>query len=286
MRPNTTTSYQERLNRVIAHIRKHMDEPLTIDRLADVACLSPFHFHRIFSAHVGETVTGYVRRLRLDKAAMRIAGTGDSITDTALGVGYETPAAFARAFRERFGMSPSEFRDQQRTTIPLCTENSTPKEIRTMKPEMREFQETRVLYVRKSGAYSDAAAAAWGVLMGFAYKNRLLNNDTLVVGIGYDDPSITPAENLRYDACITFSGDVTPEGEVGMQTIAGGSYAVFLHKGAYTGLAEVYRSIFAGWLPTSGCTLRECPSFERYLNRDPRRTKPENLRTEIWVPVV
>jgi AraC family transcriptional regulator len=48
---------------------------------------------------------------------------------------------------------------------------------------------------------------------------------------------------------------------------------------------EVYRNIFAGWLASSGCAPRERPVFEKYQNRDPHRTKPENLRTEIWVPV-
>lgn len=154
-----------------------------------------------------------------------------------------------------------------------------------MKPEIREFPESRVLFVSKAGAYAAAAAAAWGVLMPFAYRNRLLNAETQALGIGCGDPSITPEEKLRYDACITFSGEVHLEGEVKVQTVAGGRYAVFLHKGAYEGLSAVYRSIFAGWLPSSGCTLRDCPCFEKYLNRDPRRTKPENLRTEIWVPI-
>ena len=286
MRPSTIDSYHERLNRVLIHIQQSLDEPLTIDRLAQVACLSPFHFHRIFSAHVGEAVNEYVRRLRLERAAMRITFTGYSVTDTALAVGYETPAAFGRAFRERFGMSPSEYRGLQRETIPPCAENFSVREIVVMKPEMREFPETSVLFVRKTGAYSDAATPAWETLMGFAYKKRLMTNETLMIGISHDDPNITAAENLRYDACISHSGSVKPEGEVGRQTVAGGRYAVFLHKGAYTGLAEIYRNIFAGWLPTSGCILREQPCFEIYLNRDPRRTKPENLRTEIWVPVI
>jgi AraC family transcriptional regulator len=285
VRASTTTSYQERLNRVLIHIHQNLDEPLTIDRLAEVACLSPFHFHRIFSAHVGETVTGHVRRLLLERAATRIAFTGDSITDTALAVGYETPAAFARAFRERFGMSPSEFRGQRRTTIPTFAENSVAREIAVMKPEIRELPDTKVLFVRKTGAYSDAASTAWGVLMGFAFKNNLLNDETRTIGIGLDNPNITEEEKLRYDACITFSGTVQPEGEVGIQTVAGGRYAVFLHKGAYSELGDIYRNIFAGWLTTSGCTLRAQSCFEQYLNRDPRRTKPENLRTEIWVPV-
>lgn len=286
MRASTTTSYQERLNRVLIHIHQNLDEPLTIDRLAEVACLSPFHFHRIFSAHVGETVTGHVRRLRLERAATRIAFTGDSITDTALAVGYETPAAFARAFRERFGMSPSEFRGQQRTAIPPFPGNSAVRENIVMKPEMREFTETKVLFVRKTGAYDEAASPAWEALMGFAFKNRLMSDETQMIGIGHDDPAITAEEKIRYDACVTFSGDEKPEGEMGIQTIAGGRYAVFLHKGAHAGLKETYRNIFAGWLASSGCNLGERPVFEKYLNRDPGRTKPENLRTEIWVPVL
>lgn len=259
MRASTITSYQERLNRVLIHIHQNLDEPLTIDRLAEVACLSPFHFHRIFSAHVGETVTGHVRRLRLERAATRIAFTVDSITDTALAVGYETPAAFARAFRERFGVSPSEFRGQQRTTIPSLAENPTDMELRIMKPEMREIRETKVLFVRKTGAYNDAASLAWEALMGFACKNRLMSDETEMIGIGHDDPAITAEEKIRYDACITFSGEVKPEGEIGIQLISGGRYAVFLHKGAYAELKEVYRSIFAGWLASSGCTLGERP---------------------------
>ncbi|HHN64634.1 MAG TPA: GyrI-like domain-containing protein [Nitrospirae bacterium] len=70
-----------------------------------------------------------------------------------------------------------------------------------------------------------------------------------------------------------------------MQTIPGGRYAVFLHKGPYDRFDETYNMIFSKWLPQSGERLRDVPSFEVYLNRDPRRTKPENLRTEIWVPI-
>lgn len=285
MRPQTAISYQERLNRVLIHIQECLDEPLTITRLAEVACLSPFHFHRIFAAHVGETVAEHVRRLRLERAATKLAFTGERVTDTALGAGYETPAAFTRAFRERFGVSPSEFRGLRREGVPPCAENSIKREEIIMKPEMKEFPETRVLFVRRTGAYSEAAKAAWEALCGFAYGNRLMTKDTLMIGIGHDNPEITAEDKIRYDACVSITSEVRPEGEVGVRTIGGGRHAVFLHKGAYAGLSETYRNIFADWLATSGLTLRDQPHFEVYLNRDPRRTKPENLRTEIWVPV-
>lgn len=284
MRPATLDSYQTRLERVLAYIHSHLDEPLTMERLADIACLSPFHFHRIFSAFLGETINAHVRRIRLEQAALRITDTGESMTEVALSVGYETPAAFTRAFRGLFGISPSAYRKQQ-TPFPPLAGQLTVEEIFAMKPEIHELQEMKVLFVKKTGPYAEVAGKAWETLMKFAYQHRLLNPATLCIGVGHDDPAVTPEEQLRYDACITFTGDVQPEGEVGLQTIAGGRYAVFLHKGAYTGLSETYRSIYAGWLPNSGYALREVPCFEKYLNRDPRRTKPENLRTEIWVPV-
>ena len=96
MRASTITSYQERLNRVLIRIHQNLDEPLTIDRLA-VACLSPFHSH--LQRSCGGNRNRACAPVASGTAATRIAFTVDSITDTALAVGYETPAAFARAFR-------------------------------------------------------------------------------------------------------------------------------------------------------------------------------------------
>lgn len=285
MRPSTANSYHERLNRVLVHIQECLDEPLTINRLAQVACLSPFHFHRVFAAYVGETVAEHIRRLRLERAATKLAFTGERVTDTALGAGYETPAAFTRAFRDRFGVSPSVFRGQHLETILSNSEHSIMRKKTVIKPEMKEFPETRVLFVRRTGPYKEAAAAAWETLCGFAYGHRLMSKDTLMIGIGHDSPEITVEDKIRFDACVTCSSDVRPEGEVGVQTIRGGRYAVFLHKGSYEELSETYRNIFADWLAASGFNLRDHPHFEVYLNRNPRRTKPENLKTEIWLPV-
>jgi AraC family transcriptional regulator len=121
--------------------------------------------------------------------------------------------------------------------------------------------------------------------MKFAYSHRMMSKETKCIGISHDSPEITAKENLRYDACITFSGNANPEGDVGIQTIAGGKYAVFLHKGQYESFGKTYGAIFSKWLPESNEELREAPCFELYLNRDPRRTKPENLRTEIYIPL-
>ena len=72
-RPVTRESYARRLNRVAEHIWAHLDAPLDLAQLAEVACLSPFHFHRIYRAMIGETVAETVSRLRLQRASMELA---------------------------------------------------------------------------------------------------------------------------------------------------------------------------------------------------------------------
>lgn len=289
MKERTINDYCERLNRVLVFIGENLDQPLSLTRLAEVACFSPFHFHRLFAAHLGETLHDHVRRLRLERAALRLAHTGDSVTDIALTAGFETPANFTRAFREHFGLNPTTFRESgwKRQALTTSLDSSLNREEKTfmLLPEMKKIEEIKVLFIRRTGPYGEAAAAAWGALMGFAYSRRLMTGETLLVGISHDNPHITPENHIRYDACITFPGEIKPEGEVGIENIAGGRYAVFLHRGPHEGLGATYDAIFTGWLPAGGARLREAPCFEVYLNRDPRRTKPENLRTQVWVPV-
>lgn len=95
---------------VIRYIREHISEPLDRETLAAVAGFSIPHFHRVFTAHVGESAISYVRRLRLERAARKLRMGAVDITEVALAAGYDTHAAFSKAFKQQFGLSPSEFR--------------------------------------------------------------------------------------------------------------------------------------------------------------------------------
>ena len=284
-REKTVSEHKERIYRVLLYIGENIDGDLSLETISKIACFSPFHFHRLFTAYVGETVCEYVRRIRLERAANRFVHSGEPVTSVALDSGYETPGAFTRAFREHFGQNPTEFKGMKNQKQSGAKLPDMKEEAKPMEPEIRTMPEQKVLFVRKTGSYDKAAAEAWSALMGFAYSRKLMNKNTKLIGISLDNPDITPEVKIRYDACITVDKDVKPEGEIGVQTISGGRHAVFLHKGPYDRLGETYNSIFAGWLPSSGERLRDTPCFEIYLNRDPRRTKPENLRTEIFVPI-
>lgn len=105
-----------RINEVKRYIHNHTDEPLNREVLADVVGFSVPHFHRIFTACVGESAASYVRRVRLERAARKLRMGAVDITEVALAAGYDTHAAFSKAFKQQYGLSPSEFRQLDCTT--------------------------------------------------------------------------------------------------------------------------------------------------------------------------
>lgn len=153
-----------------------------------------------------------------------------------------------------------------------------------MDAQIKTVDPIRVAFVRAQGPYAESADTAWKKLCAWAGKNGLFGPQTRFIGVCYDDPEITPPEKIRYEACLTLSRDVEAEGEIHVQEIGGGSYATAVLKGPYSGLAGMYARLCGEWVPKQGYHLRQGPSLEVYLN-DPDQTKPEDLLTEIQVPV-
>lgn len=277
--------HQQRLSQVVHYIENNLDADIDVGLLAEIACYSEFHFHRLFCLYTGESVYAYKKRLLLERAVKQLRYSRDSITEIAFRCGYENQSSFNKAFRQQFACTPSEAR-QQKALINTVEPVSTTKWSIDMKPEMMTFNDTPVIYARGTGPYAEAAAEAWGKVMSFAYSNRLMSKEIRSFGISHDDPSITEPSQIRYDACLDLvDADVSNHPDIKTKTIAGGQYACFLHKGPYEQFPETYGWIFNEWLPESEFQLRDVPCFEIYLNRDPRKTKPENLRTEIYIPI-
>ncbi len=272
MKASTEQDYRERIVRTLVYIQQRLDEELTLQDLAGVAAFSEYHFHRVFRGMVGETVKEYVRRLRLERAARELKMAGEPITNIALASGYETHESFTRAFAEAFGESPSAYR----AAHPPAGGDVPPVEVKQLPPR-------RIVFLRHVGPY-DEVGGTWSRLMSWAGRRGLLSPGMAMIGIVHDDPDVTPSGKVRYDAAVTVSRPVTPEGDFGVTDLAGGSYAIVTHKGPYQELGKTYQQIYGGWLPKSGLALRDVPAFEQYLN-SPRDTRPEDLLTRIHVPV-
>jgi len=103
-------NYYERIDDVKQYICEHIDEPLNREVLAAVAGFSVPHFHRIFTSFAGDNISSYVRRMRMQRAGRKLRMGAVDITEVALAAGYDTHAAFGKAFKQHFGLSPSKFR--------------------------------------------------------------------------------------------------------------------------------------------------------------------------------
>lgn len=102
--------YEDRLSRVRAHIHDHLDEKIDLYKLAEIAYLSPYHWHRIYHAVYGETIAATVKRLRLHRAAGYLVNTSMKIEEIAEKSGYPNLQSFTRIFKSVFGMPPAQYR--------------------------------------------------------------------------------------------------------------------------------------------------------------------------------
>jgi len=107
------------LERAMAYVEAHAFDPLSLEALADVAGLSPYHFARQFHARFGLTPMAFVRARRLGLAARRLAeGETDGLAELAFDAGFESQEGFTRAFKRAFGVSPGRYR-RERAAHPL-----------------------------------------------------------------------------------------------------------------------------------------------------------------------
>jgi AraC family transcriptional regulator len=295
MKKTTQNLYKGRLLQVLVFIQQNLDGNLSLDVLAKVAHFSAYHFHRIFRGLTGESLQEHIRRLRLERAAMRLKHSDDSVLDIATEAGYETNESFTRAFKALCGYSPSCFRSNKgvlfktgRTRVPynktgLIKSIKLPKGGKPVDVKIEKLEPMRVAFVRHVGPYNEVSTA-WDNLCTWLGKEGLLGPDSKFIGLCYDDPDVTAPEKIRYDACVTVGENFEAINDIGVQTIPGGEFAIVTHIGPYNKLGKTYAKLFGRWLPQSGRELRSQPCLEFYLN-DPQSTEPAELLTDIYVPL-
>jgi AraC family transcriptional regulator len=287
---------EERLLRVALHVEQHLREPLSVERLAEVACISEYHFHRLFRLWAGEPVIEYVRRLRLEHAAYRLRATRRSVHVIAVDVGYESADAFGRAFRERFAMSPSDYRrrwagsDAARVPGSLPVRRDEGADELEIPVTVRAVTRWSLVCLRKTGPYQEVWIA-WRELSEWLQEHAPALADTPRIGISHDDPAMVDRDRIRYDACRAVPAAHVAAVKARLRPpfywreMPAGDYAITRHRGPYHELGQAYRRLFLGWLPKSGRYPADAPVVERYLD-SPSEVSEAELRTDLMLPVV
>lgn len=289
MKPSSRARYLRGIDRITDRLSECIagEEALPgIAALARLAHLSEFHFMRIYRALTSESLGATVQRLRLERAAHLLVGTAIPIREIAARSGYETPQAFARAFRKLYGTAPGTLRKMPQGSLDKALSRAQRSRQHGPPPlvaiEIVELQPFRVAALRNHGDYADLDRAYTRLFQWMAAKGGF-ESVTAIWGIPHDDRRDTPSEACVFDCCLATSAELPEDADVRIMTLGGGRYAVSRHTGSYPRLDEAHDAIFVQMF-AAGLVPRESPILHQFLN-DPESTPEAALETCIYVPV-
>ncbi len=302
--------YQARINRVMDYIEKHIDQPIDLATLADVAHFSAFHFHRMFTFLVGETPNTFLLRIRVEKAAYLLKGYKElSISEVAYSCGFNNVSSFSRTFKKYFGVTAKYFRETEKGVFAkdglfyskngqllskngqknlginaqFCSVEFKNLIIMNTQIEVKEMPEMKVIYCRHTGQFH-LIYKAYEKLMKWAAPRNLLNfPETKSLTVYHDDPSVTEIEKVRQDACITVNEDIKVDGEIGKMTVEGGKYVVGRFEIQETEFQKAWNTMCM-WFTESGYQQGDGNTYELYYNDHTQHPEKKHI-LDICIPV-
>ncbi len=280
--------YRNRINKVIKAIIHRPCDDWTTESLAELAGISPFHFHRIFRALTGETMFAFLQRRKLLRALELINEDRFTLTEIALECGFDSGSSLSRAFRKHFNCTPTEYRQRHPSLLlPPPRPRSNRKNI--AQAQIRTTPRRNVIFVERKGLidqnFNQAATEAFRVLTAEIKRVNAWPFIRERIGMCPDEAGMVADENARYQAGFVYEGNLPAmDSEAQRTTIPGGRWAVTVHLGSYETLWQSWNRTYRDWLPQSGFEPRDEAPFEIYLS-NPKQTLPEELRTEIWIPI-
>lgn len=283
--------HRSQIGRAQRYIRLNLNQPLTLNQIARQAGSSSYHFARLFLAYTGETPFDFLRRIRMATALRMLQEDPEgAVTEIALGVGYETPSAFNKAFKKIMEMNPRDFRklgkDSQYEVIYRLIRQRVQKEITmnlTKEFEIVTRPTTHYVFLEERGPFAEVAPPTWDKMFPLLANEVAQNEIVEFLGLSGIDHNKMGEEGMIYQAGVAVKA--SPKHSMkGLQyrRIESGKYARFLLIGPYAHIAPAFDQMFKT-LADKGVELRNEYCIENYLN-DPKVTPEDRLQTELLIP--
>jgi AraC family transcriptional regulator len=285
-------NYQARMRRVLDHIDRHLDDDLDLDTVSAVAAFSKFHFHRQFTATFGLSVHRYVQLARMKRASYRLAySDAHNVTDIAMDAGYDAPDAFARAFRQRFGQSPSSFQKSPDWEPWLAAfgplDNARSKLMKIFTTDdvtIRDVPATKVAIMEHRG---DPATLGDTIRRFIAWRRSagLHPKTNPTFNVWHSERRPVPPADYRMDLCVGTDRPIAANGEdITAGEIPGGRCAVLRVVGYTDNLEPAALYLYRDWLPASGEEARDFPIYCQRLSFFPEVPEHETV-ADVFLPL-
>lgn len=293
--------YRIRINRVFQYIDENLDSDLSLNAISEIACFSPFHFHRIFKTITGETLNEFITRRRVEKSASDLIHKSDGVTEISLKYGFNTNSSFTRAFKKFYGVSPSGFRKQNPNKFSkirqlkskngqeypdyekyICVITILKKWTKmNAKIEIKEMPKLDLAYVSSIGPQN--LETAYQKLMHWAIPKGLVNEKAKMVTIYHDSFKVTEGNKVRMSACVTLNEPIETEGEIGLTSIERGRFIVGSFEIGLNDFEKSWTGLFI-WMNENGYQKADRNPFEVYYNNFNEHPESKCL-VDFYIPI-
>lgn len=295
--PTSSQIYQERINTVIDYINENLDQSLSLNELAAKAHFSPFYFHRIFVAVIGEPVNSYTNRIRIEKSARLLRFSEKSISDIAFECGFSSASTLSRSFKKYFNLPPSKFRKTGNIeNSKICKELHPMQEyLYDMSLEekkekfpiaIKKLPKRKIAYIRVTESYKEGVVInAFEKIILWA-KNNDLYADGQFFGMSLDDPMVTPQDKYRYEVCLLLPDDfkIKESQEIQQMKLPELKYATTKISGDLKMVATAISYMHNNWLINSKYEPAHQYGLEYFLDKQ-NISNWSHFELELYIPV-
>ncbi|MEH7106497.1 AraC family transcriptional regulator [Bacillus sp. JJ1764] len=274
----------------IEYMESNLDTNLLIDDVAAAACMSKFHFQRMFNMLTGYTVSEYIRNRRITVAAQELVNSKAKVIDVAMKYGYESPESFTKAFRRIHGINPSDAKKNSqilkaypRLSFQIQLKGDVEMEYKIVEKNAFTVVGKSIRTSTIGGENHRNIAAFWVESNQNGFSRELAKNCGPLGLIGVCMDFDKEQENLTYLICAEKNVDQIPSDWEERQ-IPSATWAIFPVKGAMpVTIQKAWGRIFSEWFPATGYQHADGPELEVYpSDADP---SSEDYYSEIWIPI-
>ena len=276
-------------NYVMNYIYKYIDTDINIDELSNELEISKFHLHRIFKDEFGKNIYESIKSIRLQKASnLLITNKYSTITQIANMCGYSSQTSFLRAFKERFLMTPKEwknggYKEYSTSNVKKFYETNNEVDFSNIEPSIEKMPQIETYYIRHQG-YDKSIKKVWQKLQTWIYTNEIDNYKQ--IALHHDNPIITPLNECQYIATVSIDTHKKKIENLSLSKliIPKGIYAKFSLKGKYGDVIKLIQWVYHSWLIESGYETTTNPSYTIY-HKNHFLSSDEEFELDFYLPI-